>query len=78
MIGATVLVLLAPDLIWLTIAMQVINALLMPLVIGLLVILAARYLPPAARLRGWYLYAVAGTAVLICAIGLIGALAGTS
>ena len=77
-VGATVLVLLVPDLIWLTIAMQVINALLMPLVVGLLVVLAARHLPPTARLRGWYLYAVAGTVAVICATGLIGALAGTS
>lgn len=77
-VGATVLVLLVPDLIWLTIAMQAINALLMPLVVGLLVVLAARHLPPAVRLRGWYLYAVAGTAAVICATGLIGALAGTS
>ena len=77
-VGATLLVLLVPDLVWLTISMQVINALLMPLVLGLLVVLAVRHLPPVARLHGWYLYVVAGTTVIICLAGLTGALTGLS
>ncbi len=75
-LGGTALVLLAPDLIWLTILAQVVNALLMPLVVGLLVVLAARHLPPERRLRGWYLWLVAGTAAAVSCIGLAGAIAG--
>jgi Mn2+/Fe2+ NRAMP family transporter len=75
-IGGAILVLLVPDLIWLTIWAQVVNALLMPLVVGLLVVLAARHLPPARRLRGWYLWLVIATATVVSVAGLIGAAAG--
>ncbi len=77
-VGGAALVLLVPDLIWLTILTQVVNALLMPLVVGLLVVLAATELPPGRRLRGWYLWVVAGTATLVSVAGFVGAVAGLS
>ena len=53
----------APDLVSLNVGVQVMNALLLPLVLGFLVALAVRALPPAVRLRGWYLRVV----VAVCA-----------
>ena len=50
-VGSAALVWLAPDLVWLTIAAQVLNALLMPLVIGFLVALAVKALPEPLRWR---------------------------
>jgi len=50
--GAALLVWHVSDLVWLTIAAQVVNAFLMPLVIGLLVALAVKALPAPVRLRG--------------------------
>jgi hypothetical protein len=62
-IGAIALVWFVPDLVWLTIAAQVLNVFLMPLVIGLLVALAVRALPEPFRLRGSYMWLIMG----ICA-----------
>ena len=75
-VGTAVLVLFAPDLIWLTVAAQVLNAVLFPVVGGLLVIVAVTALPESARLRGWYLWLTAATVGAIAIAGLIGALAG--
>jgi Mn2+/Fe2+ NRAMP family transporter len=52
-VGGAAIVWLVPDLIWLNIASQVLNAFLLPLVAGLLVALARTALPNAQRLRGW-------------------------
>jgi len=76
--GSAVVVLRVNDLVWLSVATQVLNALLLPLVVAMLVVLAATALPPAVRLRGAYLWLVAGTAALVSAAGLIGAMAGLS
>jgi len=76
--GSAVVVLRVNDLVWLSVATQVLNALLLPLVVAMLVVLAATALPPAVRLRGAYLWLVAGTAALVSAAGLIGAVAGLS
>ena len=45
---------------WLNIAAQVLNAFLMPLVIGFLVALAVKALPAPLRPRGLYLGALIG------------------
>ncbi len=71
-VGAAALVWMVPDLIWLTVAAQVLNAFLMPLVIGLLVALAARALPEPCRLRGWYLRLMVAVAALVSALGIFG------
>jgi Mn2+/Fe2+ NRAMP family transporter len=75
-VGAAALVWLAPDLVWLSIAAQVLNAFLLPLVIGLLVALAVTALPAALRPRGIYLRALIGLAAIVIAVGLYGGLAG--
>jgi Mn2+/Fe2+ NRAMP family transporter len=75
-IGGCVLVALAPDLVALNIGVQVMNALLLPLVLGFLVALAVRALPQGVRLEGWRLWLVASIATLTCALGVFGGLNG--
>ena len=72
-LGSGAAVWFAPDLVWLNIAAQVFNAFLMPLVIGLLVVLAATALPEPYRPRGWYLGAIVAVSTIVCAVGLFGA-----
>ncbi len=71
-VGSAALVWLVPDLVWLTIAAQVLNAFLMPLVVGLLVALAVTALPEPVRLRGWYMWLVAGVATIVSLLGVFG------
>ena len=63
----------ASDLVWLNIAAQVANAVLLPVLVGTLVVLAATVLPVGDRLRGWYLLLVAAVCTALAALGLIGA-----
>ncbi len=62
----------APDLVWLNIAAQVANAVLLPVLTGTLVMLAATVLPAGERLHGWYLLLVALVCTALGALGLIG------
>ena len=71
-IGAAALVWLVPDLVWLNIATQVLNAFLLPLVIGFLVALAVKALPEPLRPRGIYLWVLIGMSVIVIAVGLFG------
>jgi Mn2+/Fe2+ NRAMP family transporter len=73
-IGAAGLVWWVPDLVWLNVAAQVLNAFLMPLVIGLLVVLAVTALPEPLRLRGWRLGCMIGIAATVCLVGFVGGL----
>ena len=75
-IGSAAVVWLAPDLVWLNIAAQVLNAFLLPLVIGFLVALALTALPPPLRPRGLYLRALIGVSAVVIAVGLYGGVAG--
>ncbi|WP_210254823.1 NRAMP family divalent metal transporter [Methylocapsa sp. S129] len=75
-VGSAILVLFVPDLIWLSIGMQVLNTVLLPVVVALLVILAATALPESARLRGWRLWVTAGVVGLVAIAGVAGAFAG--
>jgi Mn2+/Fe2+ NRAMP family transporter len=75
-VGAAALVGFAPDLVWLNIAAQVLNAFLMPLVIGLLVALAVTALPVSLRPRGLYLWVLIGVSAVVIAVGLTGGVAG--
>ncbi len=74
--GAALLVWLAPDLVRLNIAAQVLNAFLLPLVIGFLVALAVVALPEPWRLRGLRLWLTAGACTLMTAAGVAGGVAG--
>jgi Mn2+/Fe2+ NRAMP family transporter len=74
--AAAALVWFVPDLVWLNIAAQVLNAFLLPLVIGFLVALAVKVLPEPLRLRGWYLALIIGVSAIVCGLGLFGGIAG--
>ncbi|HEY5106637.1 MAG TPA: divalent metal cation transporter [Caulobacteraceae bacterium] len=71
-----VLVAIAPNLITLNVGVQVMNALMLPIVLGFLIALAVRALPPAQSLHGWYLWLVIVVAGLTCALGVFGGLSG--
>ena len=76
-LGGAILVGLWPNLVALSIAVQVINALMLPLVLGLLIALAIKTLPPAHRLRGGYLWLVLLVSAAVCAIGVYAGISGS-
>ena len=71
-VGAAALVWSVPNLVRLNIAAQVLNAFLLPLVIGFLVALAATVLPEPLRLRGWSLGLLVGVAAAVSLLALWG------
>jgi Mn2+/Fe2+ NRAMP family transporter len=75
-VGSAAAVWLVPDLVWLAIAAQVLNAFLLPLVIGFLVALALTALPEGLRPRGVYLWLLVGVSAIVIAVGLYGGGAG--
>ncbi len=75
-VGGAVLVAVWPDLVSLNVGVQVMNAFLLPLVLGFLVALAIRALPAETRLRGVYRYVVITTATVTAAFGVFGGLSG--
>ncbi len=77
-VGSAVLVARAPNLIALNLGIEIMNALLLPLVLGFLVLLAARVLPEKHRLRGAHLWAVVATCAITTGVGLWCALSGMS
>ncbi len=75
-IGGAVIVDLVPDLVALNIGVEVMNALMLPLVLGLLVLLAFKALPPEHRLRGPYAWLVVAVSVLTAGLGVYGGITG--
>lgn len=75
-VGGAVLVALWPDLVALNVGVQVMNAFLLPLVLGFLIALAAKALPEAARLKGAYFWLVLAVAGVTCAFGVFGGING--
>jgi Mn2+/Fe2+ NRAMP family transporter len=75
-LAGCVLVDVVPNLVALNVGVQVMNALLLPLVLGFLIALATRALPPKVRLRGWYLWVLVTVAGLTCILGVFGGLQG--
>jgi Mn2+/Fe2+ NRAMP family transporter len=75
-VGAAALVWFVPDLVWLNIAAQVLNAFLLPLVIGFLVALAVKALPEPQRPRRVYLWVLIGISAMVIAVGLFGGISG--
>ncbi len=73
-LGGAGLVMVVPDLVSLNIAVQVMNGVMLPVVLGFLVRLAMVALPRQVRLQGWYLALVLTVAVVTCAFSVIGAL----
>ncbi|WP_116139686.1 NRAMP family divalent metal transporter [Trinickia diaoshuihuensis] len=70
------LVWLEPDLVSVNVAAQVVNALLLPFVVGPLIVLAIVALPAAYRLRGAYRVTVCLCVACVCVAGVAGAVAG--
>lgn len=77
LLGAGALVVSGLGVVRLSLATGVINAALLPLVLGLLYWLARHALPPAHRLRGWWAWAVGFGFVLAGGLGLYASLAGS-
>ncbi len=74
LLGAGAVVLFVPDLVWLNIWAQVVNAFLLPLVIGPLLALAAKALPePLSPSRG-YLIFLGVLAAAVCGVAVMGGL----
>ncbi len=75
-VGSATAVGVAPDLVSLNVAVQVMNALMLPVVLGFLILLAVKALPQSVRLRGIYLWVVVAIAVMTCALGVVGGVGG--
>jgi Mn2+/Fe2+ NRAMP family transporter len=75
-VASAVLIGVAPDLVSLNVGVQVMNAFMLPIVLGFLIALAVKALPAAQRLRGPYLWLVIVVAGATCALGVFGGLNG--
>ncbi|MGH8318807.1 MAG: NRAMP family divalent metal transporter [Steroidobacteraceae bacterium] len=75
-VGGAVLVDFVPDLVALNIGVQVMNALMLPLVLGFLVLLAFKALPAEHRLKGAYAWLVVTVSVLTAGLGVYGGITG--
>jgi Mn2+/Fe2+ NRAMP family transporter len=75
-VGGAIVVAAWPDLVALNVGVQVMNALMLPLVLGFLIALAVKALPPEHRLRGGYLWVVLVVSALTCALGVFGGFSG--
>jgi len=75
-VGGAVMVWAVPDLVRLNVGIEVMNALLLPLVLGFLVALAVKALPVERRLGGVYLWVVIAVSTLTAGVGLYSALSG--
>ena len=75
-VGGAVAVGLAPNLISLNVGVQVMNALLLPVVLGFLVRLAMVTLPESHKLKGWYKWVVIVVCAITCAFGVLGGVGG--
>ena len=74
--GAAITVALWSDLIALNIGVQVMNAFMLPLLLGVLIALSVMALPPAQRLRGAYLWLVLTVCALTAVTGVLGGVSG--
>ena len=75
-VGGAVVVDLVPNLVALNIGVQVMNALMLPLVLGFLVLLAFKALPEEHRLRGPYAWLVVVVSALTAGLGVYGGISG--
>src|SRR5208282_3716765 len=73
---AGILVASGADLVALSVGVQVLNALLLPIVLGFLFALAYRALPERYRLKGSYALVVGSVMVVTAGFGIYAALAG--
>jgi len=76
-VGAAVGVAIVPNLVTLNVGVQVMNALMLPLVLGFLIALAITALPEEHRLRGAYRWIVIGVGLLTAGLGVYGGISGS-
>ncbi len=69
-IGGALLVFSGVNLINLSVDTEVMNSLLLPIVLGFLLLLERRALPPEYRMRGWYRAVVTGLSFIVMAFGV--------
>jgi Mn2+/Fe2+ NRAMP family transporter len=69
-VAGGVLVLASADLVGLTVDCEVMNALLLPIVLGFLLVLEAKCLPPEHRMRGAYRAVLTTLCVIVMCFGL--------
>ena len=74
--GSTVAVAIWPNLIALNIGVQVVNAFMLPIMLGVLIALAMMALPEARRLRGAYLWIVLAVCGLTASVAVLGGIFG--
>jgi Mn2+/Fe2+ NRAMP family transporter len=77
-IGSAVIVGMEPNLVALNIGVQVMNALMLPVVLGFLVLLAFRALPAEHRPSGIYAWIVVGVSLLTAGLGVYGGILGAN
>ncbi|HEX3752387.1 MAG TPA: divalent metal cation transporter, partial [Streptosporangiaceae bacterium] len=65
-----ILVLASVDLVSLAVDVEVMNALLLPIVLGFLLVLERKALPPEHRMRGVYRFACTGLCLICIGFGL--------
>ncbi|MGC8559103.1 MAG: NRAMP family divalent metal transporter [Phycisphaerae bacterium] len=75
LVGAGV-VLSGINLVKLTVGVEVMNALLLPIVLGFLYLLALRTLPERWRLKGWYAWLVGAVVIITALTGVYAGIAG--
>lgn len=75
-IGSAALIGIAPNLVSLNVGVQVMNAFLLPLVLGFLIALAVKALPKGQRLSGPYFWVVVIVSAATCLLGVFGGLNG--
>lgn len=75
-VGGAVIVGVVPNLVALSVGVEVMNALLLPLVLGFLVALAIKALPEEHRLRGTYRWFVLAVVALVSVLGVYGGISG--
>lgn len=75
-VASATLIGVAPNLVSLNVGVQVMNAFLLPLVLGFLIALAVKALPAEHRLSGFYMWLVIAVAAATCLLGVFGGLNG--
>ena len=75
-VGCAILVAIWPNLVSLNVGVQIMNALMLPLVLGFLIALSVRALPAAHRLQGPYFWVVVVVVGLTTLLGVFGGFSG--
>ncbi len=75
-VGGAIVVAVIPNLVALNIGVEVMNALLLPLVLGLLVLLAMKALPAQHRIRGIYRWVVIVVSAVTAGLAVYGGISG--